>query len=111
MHQTKFFFLHIVNFFENFLGNCKDTMRKRRKELKMKFDVQIKTNKRLYEDTNIANHFKAASNIVRDSSKKLGELCLSQARTHHIMEQKVVQTPQMFRLVTIFFMDLKKQLG
>ena len=93
----------IVNFFENFLGNCNETIRKRRKELKMKFDVQIKTNKRLYEDTNIANHFKAASSIVRDTSKKLGELSLNQARTHHILDQKIVQTPQMIRLVNIFY--------
>ena len=86
----------IVNYFENFRENCKDVIKTKRKDLKMKFNVQIKSNKRLYDEANIVNHFKNANSIVRDSSKKLGEICLSQARTHYVLDQKLVNSPQMF---------------
>ena len=72
----------ILKFFENFDKNCQEFVSKRKSELKMKFDVQLKANKRLYEETNLRNHFKAANSIVRENSKKLGEICLSQARSH-----------------------------
>ena len=48
----------------------------------MKFEVQIKANKRLYEDTNIDNHFKAANAIVKETTSKLEDLGLSYARNH-----------------------------
>ena len=72
----------ILLYFRHFAAISQENLSQRKKELKMKFDVQIKTNKRLYETNNLANHFKAAYNIVRDTSRKLGELCLAQARTH-----------------------------
>ena len=48
----------IVNYFENFRENCKEVIKTKRKDLKMKFNVQIKSNKRLYDEANIVNHFK-----------------------------------------------------
>ena len=58
-----------------------------RSELKMKFDVQIKANKRLYEDTNLDNHFKAANAIVRESTSKFEELSLCYARNYFKMSK------------------------
>ena len=81
----------VLAFFDGFKENCLEVLRKRKRELKMKFDVQIKSNKRLYEETNIRNHFKNANSIVRSSSRALGELCLSQSRTHHTFKDEIMK--------------------
>ena len=72
----------VISFYEHFHEQIKERKKRAVKDLKMKFDVQIKANKRLYEESNIDNHFKSANNIVRESTTKLEEMSLSYARSH-----------------------------
>ena len=78
-------------FYSHFFDQLKEKRQKANKELKMKFDVQIKANKRLYEDTNIDNHFKAANAIVRESTSKFEELSLCYARNYFKMTKSALK--------------------
>ena len=85
----------IIEYYENFHCNIENLVSKKKRELKMQFEVQKKTNKRLYEDTHIRDHFKAANNICRETSKKLEEVCLAQSRTHFSFDKFYSYTEQM----------------
>ena len=72
----------VLNFYDHFLDQVREKKKKATKELKTKFEVQIKANKRIYEEANIDNHFKAANSIVKESTSKLEDLSLSYARNN-----------------------------
>ena len=77
----------VIVYYENFRQIVDEILAKKKRELKMQFEVQKKSSKRLYEETHIRDHFKAANNIARESSKKLEEVCLHQSRTHFTFNQ------------------------
>ena len=77
----------VIIYYGNFRQNVDELLAKKKRELKMQFEVQKKSSKRLYEETHIRDHFKAANNIARESSKKLEEVCLQQSRTHFNFNQ------------------------
>ena len=93
----------VLAFYSNFFDQLREKRQKANKELKMKFDVQIKANKRLYEDTNLDNHFKAANAIVRESTSKFEELSLCYARNYFKMTKSPLTLEILGKNMYIYF--------
>jgi hypothetical protein len=72
----------VLAYFEPFAANVEDKVAKAKKELRMKFEVQKKSNKRLYEEVNIVNNFKAAAAIYRETFTKFEQIVLKPALNH-----------------------------